>query len=56
MPGAIGNADGVDLNTASQQELEQVGGLGQERARRIIDARPINDWEKLKETLVLVRS
>lgn len=58
MPGAIGNANGVDLNSASEQELEQVGGLGRERARRIIDARPIRSWEEVRgiegvsETLV----
>jgi DNA uptake protein ComE-like DNA-binding protein len=48
MPGAIGDASNVDLNSASQEELEQVGGLGQERARRIIQARPFNSWEDLK--------
>jgi DNA uptake protein ComE-like DNA-binding protein len=48
MPGAIGNARGVDLNTASQEELEQVGGLGRERAQRIIENRPIRSWDDLK--------
>lgn len=49
MPGAIGDAKGVDLNSANQQELERVGGLGQDRARRIIQARPINSWDDLKK-------
>ncbi len=35
--GAIGKASGVDLNSADEQELERVGGLGRERARRIIE-------------------
>jgi DNA uptake protein ComE-like DNA-binding protein len=48
MPGAIGDASGVDLNTASEQQLEQVGGLGRERARRIIQARPLKSWDDLK--------
>lgn len=49
MPGAIGNANGVDLNTASQQDLEGVGGLGPDRAKRIIQARPLNSWDDLKK-------
>ena len=48
MPGAIGDANGVDLNTASQDQLEQVGGLGKERARQIIEARPLDSWEDVK--------
>ncbi len=58
MAGAIGDAKGIDLNSASQQELERVGGLGQDRARRIINARPLSSWDDIKniegfsETLV----
>ncbi len=48
MPGAIGHAKGVDLNTASEQELEQVGGLGRDRARRIMEARPLKSWDDVK--------
>lgn len=49
MSGAIGDAKGVDLNSAGESELEQVGGLGRERALRIIDARPLNSWDDLKQ-------
>jgi DNA uptake protein ComE-like DNA-binding protein len=48
MAGAIGDAKGIDLNSGSQQELERVGGLGQDRARRIINARPLNSWDDVK--------
>jgi predicted DNA-binding helix-hairpin-helix protein len=49
MPGAIGNRqpENVDLNTASEQELASVGGLGPERARRIVERRPIRSWDDL---------
>jgi len=49
MPGAIGDAKGVDLNTASEDELERVGGLGRERATRIIQNRPIKGWDDLRK-------
>jgi len=49
MPGAIGDANGVDLNTANQQQLEQVGGLGPDRAKRIIQSRPLKSWEDVKK-------
>ncbi len=49
MPGAIGDAKGVDLNSASQQDLERVGGLGPDRARKIIQQRPIRSWDDLKK-------
>ncbi|MGZ4814422.1 MAG: ComEA family DNA-binding protein [Terriglobales bacterium] len=48
MPGAIGDAKGIDLNSASEQELEQVGGIGPERARRIVEQRPFQSWDDLK--------
>jgi DNA uptake protein ComE-like DNA-binding protein len=48
MPGAIGKATRVDLNSANEQELAQVGGLGQERARRIVQNRPFRNWNDLK--------
>ena len=49
MAGAIGNAKGVDLNRASREELERVGGLGPDRAQRIVQQRPIRSWEDLKK-------
>lgn len=48
MSGAIGDANGVDLNSASEEQLENVGGLGRDRARRLIQARPLNGWEDVK--------
>ena len=48
MSSAIGNAKGVDINSASEQELQQVGGLGPERAQRIVQSRPFRDWDELK--------
>jgi len=48
MSSAIGNANNVDLNSASEQELENVGGLGRERARRIVQSRPLNSWDDVK--------
>ncbi len=48
MSGAIGDAQGVDLNSASEQELERVGGLGRERAQRLVQSRPFQSWDDLK--------
>jgi DNA uptake protein ComE-like DNA-binding protein len=49
MAGAIGNAEGVDLNKASEQDLQRVGGIGEERAKRIVENRPFRSWEDLKK-------
>lgn len=49
MSGAIGNAHGIDLNSASREELERVGGLGSDRAERIIENRPIRSWDDLRK-------
>jgi DNA uptake protein ComE-like DNA-binding protein len=48
MSNAIGNAEGIDLNQADEQQLEKVGGLGRERARRIVERRPFRTWDDLK--------
>lgn len=48
MTNAIGDAKGVDLNTASAEELDRVGGLGHDRVQRIIENRPFHSWEDLK--------
>jgi hypothetical protein len=46
--GAIGEAKGVDINHASEDELKRVGGLGEERAKRLIQNRPFRSWDDLK--------
>jgi DNA uptake protein ComE-like DNA-binding protein len=48
MTHAIGDAKGVNLNSASLEELDRVGGLGRERARRIVESRPFRSWDDLK--------
>lgn len=48
MSNAIGNAKNVDLNSASEQDLESVGGLGRERAERIVRSRPFQSWDDVK--------
>ena len=45
MGSAIGDASGVNLNTASEDELEKVGGLGRERAHRLVQSRPYRTWD-----------
>ncbi|HEX6018637.1 MAG TPA: helix-hairpin-helix domain-containing protein [Burkholderiaceae bacterium] len=43
-------AAGVDANTASQAELEQITGIGPSVAVRILDARrkrPFDDWRDM---------
>jgi DNA uptake protein ComE-like DNA-binding protein len=48
MSGAIGDARNIDLNSSSEQELANVGGIGSQRARSIVENRPFRDWEDLK--------
>jgi len=48
MTSAIGNARGIDLNKASAEELDRVGGLGHDRVQRIIENRPFRSWDDLK--------
>ena len=48
MASAIGDAQGVDLNTASAEQLDKVGGLGHDRVQRIIRNRPFRSWDDLK--------
>jgi competence protein ComEA len=42
----------IDLNTATQQELERIQGLGKDHAKKIMDFRsqngPFKGWEDLK--------
>ena len=48
MTGAIGEANNVDLNSASAEELDRIGGLGHERVQRIVENRPFRSWEDLR--------
>ncbi len=48
MTGAIGVANNVDLNSASAEELDRIGGLGHERVQRIVENRPFRSWEDLR--------
>jgi DNA uptake protein ComE-like DNA-binding protein len=49
MAGAIGSAEAVDLNKASEQDLQRVGGIGEERAKRLVENRPFQSWDDLKK-------
>ncbi len=42
-------ARGIDLNKASEQELAEARQIGPERARSIVENRPFETWEDLKE-------
>lgn len=49
MTSAIGNTKGINLNTASAEDLDRVGGLGHDRVRRIIENRPFRSWVDLRK-------
>jgi DNA uptake protein ComE-like DNA-binding protein len=49
MSSAIGEAKGINLNRASPEELNRVGGLGDERVQRLIKNRPYRSWDDLKK-------
>ncbi len=49
MTSAIGDARGVDLNKASPEELDRIGGLGHDRVQRIVENRPFDSWEDLQK-------
>lgn len=49
MASAIGNANGIDLNKASAEELDRVGGLGHDRVERIVQNRPFRSWDDLRQ-------
>ncbi len=40
---------GLDLNSASEEELAQAKQIGPERARAIVESRPFESWDDLKE-------
>jgi hypothetical protein len=42
------HVDKVELNTAEAEVLAEELGLGPERARRIVAARPLRSWDELE--------
>lgn len=48
MASAIAGADGVDLNSATPEELDRIGGLGRDRVQRIVQNRPFRSWEDIE--------
>lgn len=49
MSSAISEAKGIDLNTASREDLDRVGGLGRARVERLVQSRPFKSWDDLKK-------
>jgi competence protein ComEA len=49
LPAAYGQAKKVDLNTATQKELEDVKGVGPATAKKIIANRPYKNVDELKK-------
>ncbi len=49
LPAAYGQAKKVDLNTATQKELEDIKGVGPATAKKIISARPYKSVDELKK-------
>ena len=47
MQPAIRHVDNVELNSASEEVLADDLGLGPERARRIVECRPLRSWDDL---------
>ena len=39
----------IDLNTATQEDLERLPMIGKERAKLIIENRPFEDWDDLRD-------
>src|SRR5262249_6099543 len=48
MTSAIGDAESVDLNSASAEELDRIGGLERERVDQIIKSRSFSSWSDLQ--------
>lgn len=44
------HAQGLDLNVASSQEISDLCGLGPDRARSIVNARPLYGWDDVART------
>jgi len=47
--GGQARARHIDRNRASEEELSQVKQIGPERARSIVENRPFESWDDLKE-------
>jgi len=41
----VQHVDNLDLNHASEEQLDQDVGLGPERARRLVERRPLASWD-----------
>lgn len=52
MAEAIKGGKGINLNNARADDLEQIGGIGRQRAQKLIDYRnehgPFKSWEDVK--------
>ena len=44
----VRNAQGVEMNTASEDQLSIEVGLGPERTSRILASRPFRSWDDLR--------
>ncbi len=51
MTSAIGDAKGVDVNTASREQLAHICGLGQDQVGQIVRNRPFSSWSDLKQVV-----
>ena len=38
-------SDGIDLNSATVEQLADLPKIGESRASRLVDARPFRSWE-----------
>ena len=50
------NAEKLDLNTASEQELSQLTGIGEVRSKAIIKGRPYKSKDELVDRKILTPS
>lgn len=48
MSGDSPGARGLDLNTCGERELASICDVGQERARRVVQARPLRTWDDVR--------
>jgi competence protein ComEA len=49
MESGVAGAATININTASQKELESLWGIGEARAKAIIENRPYSKIEEIKE-------